>query len=99
MKKLIKAFENTNSKNRLTRKQIMRLSGKKDKPSRVILKELRDNGMNICTDNGEGGYWLGTDQEYADFLRFHDSYPKTMLRDSRRWKQNLVDKNQVKLDV
>ena len=49
---------------RQSRKQLAAMTGANDRAIRTAVSELRDEGVPICTDRKQGGYWLGTRSEY-----------------------------------
>lgn len=79
LKDEIKALLETGA--RLSRKDLARHTGSKDRTIRDAISELRDEGVPICTDRTEGGYYIGTREEYsktviADYLSRIGAYSR-----------------------
>lgn len=59
-------IENSNGR-RWSRQQLMDAVNLSDRNIRCIIHDLRRDGCRIVSDTDEGGYWLGTADEWNDF--------------------------------
>lgn len=59
-------IENSNGR-RWTRKELEMAVGTSDRIIRRYIHELRRAGCRIVSDTDEGGYWLGTADEWNEF--------------------------------
>lgn len=67
MKKEIRTLiENSNGR-RWTRKELEMAVGTSDRQIRMLIHNLRREGCRIVSDTDEGGYWLGTPEEWNAF--------------------------------
>ena len=70
-------LKNHSSKNPLTRWQMKDLTKLSDVQNRQIIGALRDKGIRVI--NNSTGYWIGTDEEYKEWLPTYTAYAKTIL--------------------
>lgn len=54
---------------RISRGDLQRQLGYRDRDNRDAIHKLRKKGYPICSDT-RGGYWLGTDAEWEKFRQF-----------------------------
>lgn len=66
----------------IKRKELLERTGLKcDRSVRQIIKDLRQQGVRICTTTDRGGYWIaGSESDYWAFRRNYVSYAYEILR-------------------
>ena len=63
------------------RKELVERTGLYDRSVRQIIKDLRQQGVRICTATDSGGYWIaGSESDYWAFRSNYVSYAYEILR-------------------
>lgn len=71
------------NRRRITRDLLCKQLGTSDRSNRVVIRRLRKKGFLICSDFINGGYWLGTPEEWNDWCDLQESWKYKKVEELR----------------
>ena len=81
----------------VTRETIMHTYRVSDRSARKMIEDLREQGVRVCGQNTDKGYWIAkTQEEYERFRRDYVAKATTIFRRARNMDEE-TDKRQVSM--
>lgn len=71
------------NRRRITRDLLCRQLETSDRSNRIVIRRLRKKGFLICSDFVNGGYWLGTPEEWNDWCDLQESWKYKKVEELR----------------